>query len=216
MSNDAGAVLAAILSAAAGKVVSIQIGAHTDSDGSGLYNRNLAERRGEAVALWFVGQGVPGLRRGDEDPDDGDRELQNRCSCTPLRRALREAGHGRRMGSLGRNAPAVSRFGCVAPMAPAPCVAPSLAPRPSPGWTFGCLQITKSLVNVWRRGESNSRTSCMPCTRDLSVVSTAVYGLGHRRRSRAGCVFTVVEVVVDRSTLGCCTLCCTCQDTSRE
>lgn len=59
LSDEAEPILARILSAAKGKVVSIHIDAHTDSDADESYNMALAQRRGDTVADWFVRHGVP-------------------------------------------------------------------------------------------------------------------------------------------------------------
>ncbi len=59
LSDEAGPALAAILATGVDTVVSIHIDAHTDSDGDEMYNQDLADRRGKAVAAWFVDHGVP-------------------------------------------------------------------------------------------------------------------------------------------------------------
>jgi len=56
LSNEAGPILAAILSP--WKVLAIRVEGHTDSDGDEGYNQELSERRAEAVRDWFVGEGI--------------------------------------------------------------------------------------------------------------------------------------------------------------
>lgn len=58
LSDEAGPILAAIVSAAQGRIMSIQIDGHTDADGSVAYNENLSVRRAEAVRDWFEAHDV--------------------------------------------------------------------------------------------------------------------------------------------------------------
>lgn len=60
LSDDAGPILAAILSAVTGRVVSIKVEGHTDSEGDDGYNQVLSDRRAEAVRDWFLSQGIAG------------------------------------------------------------------------------------------------------------------------------------------------------------
>lgn len=58
LSEEAAPILAAVVSAVQGRIMSIQIDGYTDGDGSVTYNEALSVQRAEAVRDWFEAHGV--------------------------------------------------------------------------------------------------------------------------------------------------------------
>ena len=81
--------------------ISVEIGAHTDSRGSDIYNEKLSQRRAQAVVDYLIEKGIDRNRL--EPKGYGEYKLTNECSngvnCTPIQHQRNRRAHFKVIGT---------------------------------------------------------------------------------------------------------------------